>query len=189
MSVTDLWLPILVAAAFVFVVSSVVHMALPIHKGDWKQVPNEPAVMDALRAQGVKPGDYAMPWASCMKDLGSPEVKARFDQGPVAFLTVRPNGMPNMGGALGQWFVFSVVVGVIVAYVASLGLPRGADSMMVFRVTGATAWLGYGASQVCDSIWKGVNWTTSWKFVFDALLYGLATGAAFAWLWPDAPPA
>jgi len=31
----DLWLPVLLSAVFVFVVSSVIHMALPLHKGDF----------------------------------------------------------------------------------------------------------------------------------------------------------
>ena len=32
----ELWLPILLSGVFVFVVSSVIHMALPIHKNDYK---------------------------------------------------------------------------------------------------------------------------------------------------------
>ena len=34
--------------------------------------------------------------------------------------------------------------------------------------------------------WKGVSWGITFKFVIDGLLYGLATGAVFAWLWPAA---
>jgi len=34
-------LPILLSAVFVFVASSVVHMVLPWHKGDYLQVPEE----------------------------------------------------------------------------------------------------------------------------------------------------
>jgi hypothetical protein len=30
----DLWLPVLLSAVFVFIASSVLHMLIPIHKGD-----------------------------------------------------------------------------------------------------------------------------------------------------------
>jgi len=48
-SLYTLWLPILLSSVFVFVASSVIHMLLPWHKGDYSSVPNEERVMDALR--------------------------------------------------------------------------------------------------------------------------------------------
>jgi len=54
-SLSALWLPILLSAVFVFVASSVVHMVLPWHKGDYRQVPEEKRLMDALRPLGVPP--------------------------------------------------------------------------------------------------------------------------------------
>jgi hypothetical protein len=51
--------PIFVAAAIVFVASSVIHMFTPFHKGDLKRVPNEGGVMSALRNFNLAPGaDY-----------------------------------------------------------------------------------------------------------------------------------
>ena len=44
MALTELWLPILVSAVFVFLVSSVIHMAIPIHKNDWSKMPGEEEV-------------------------------------------------------------------------------------------------------------------------------------------------
>ena len=52
----------------------------------------------------------------------------------------------------------------------------------------ATAFLAYGLSNVTDSIWKGVPWSITAKFLFDGLLYGLTTGAIFAALWPAPTP-
>jgi hypothetical protein len=46
--------------------------------------------------------------------------------------------------------------------------------------------LGYGFGSASNSVWKSVPWSTTFKFCFDALLYALATGAAFAWMWPAA---
>lgn len=181
-----LWLPILLSAVFVFVVSSVLHMALPIHKTDHQKLPNEAAVLEGLRAQGVAPGSYVFPCAGSMKEMGTPEHLEKLNLGPVGFLTVMPNGPYAMGKSLGLWFAFSLVIGLATAYVASLTLPAGNDSMLVFRVTSIAALLGYGLTNVTDSIWKGVSWITTIKFLFDGLLYALATGAAFAWLWPGA---
>src|SRR6266508_4292959 len=47
--VMSLWLPILLSAVIVFVASSVIHMVLPYHRGDFKKLPDEDSVMDAFR--------------------------------------------------------------------------------------------------------------------------------------------
>ena len=44
----ELWLPILLSAVFVFLASSVIHMMLPIHKGDFRKLAKEPEVLDVL---------------------------------------------------------------------------------------------------------------------------------------------
>ena len=60
-SLTSLWLPILVSAVAVFVVSSIMHMVLPLHKNDFKAFPQEDAVLDALRRFNLPAGDYVAP--------------------------------------------------------------------------------------------------------------------------------
>ena len=52
-----LWLPVLLSAVIVFVVSSVIHMLLPWHKSDYLSVPNEDKVMEVLRPLAIPPGD------------------------------------------------------------------------------------------------------------------------------------
>lgn len=185
-TLAELWLPIVVAAVFVFVVSSVVHMALQIHKHDFATLPDEAKSLDALRSLGLKPGSYRFPACNSMKEMQSPEMAEKLRRGPVGMLTVFPNGPMAMGKALGQWFVFCIVVAVLVAYVAGISLPRGAEFMAVFRVTTTVAFLGFAFSSVTDSIWKALSWAVTAKFVFDGVLYALATGVAFAWLWPGA---
>ena len=39
--ITALWLPILLSAVIVFFASFVLHMLLPIHRGDYRQLPDE----------------------------------------------------------------------------------------------------------------------------------------------------
>jgi multisubunit Na+/H+ antiporter MnhG subunit len=58
---TALWLPILLAAVFVFIASSVIHMVLGYHKSDYGKVESEDGVMDALRKFDIPPGDYMVP--------------------------------------------------------------------------------------------------------------------------------
>ncbi|MDH3590989.1 MAG: hypothetical protein OER88_03870, partial [Planctomycetota bacterium] len=71
----DLWLPILLSAVFVFVVSSVIHMMLPIHKGDARRLGNEDGVLDAMRSGNATPGEYMFPCPESMKfeEMGTPE--------------------------------------------------------------------------------------------------------------------
>ena len=185
-AVLDLWLPILLSAVFVFIASSVIHMVVEYHKGDYKKFPNEESTLDALRAQSVPPGDYMFPCAASMKDMGTPEMVEKFEKGPVGFVTVLPSRVPNIGKSLGQWFVYTIVIGVFVAYAGGLGLDPGAGGMDVFRLTGAVAVLAYAAAPVPESIWKGVAWGVATKFIVDGIIYGVVTAATFAWLWPAA---
>ncbi len=185
-ALADLWIPILVAAVLVFLASSVIHMVLGTHNADYKKLPAEEAVLAAFRQQNVVPGHYMFPGAASKEECRKPEMVEKWKRGPVGFLTVLPAGPPAMGKNLAQWFVFCIVVGLIVAYVGTLGLAPGAEGMRVFRVTSSVALLGYAASHAVDSIWKGLSWSITAKFLVDGLVYSLITGATFAWLWPAA---
>lgn len=186
LSIIDLWLPIVAAGVFVFLASSVLHMMLPIHRNDYQKLPNEDLVLEAMRKNGVRAGQYMFPCPASMKDMGTPEMQAKYEKGPVGIAVLRPAGTPGMGKALGQWFVFCLVVGLFTAYASGLTVPRGAGSMLVFRLTSTIAFMGYALYAASESIWKGVRWSTTAKFVFDGLIYALVTGATFAWLWPAA---
>ncbi len=179
----ELWIPILVSAAAVFVLSSILHMCVPIHKHDQKKLPNEDEVLDAMRKQGVVEGSYRFPMMFNMKDMHSPEMMAKLDAGPSGYMVVFPKGPWKMGKSLLHWFLYSILIGVVVAYLCTIGLPKG--SADVFRFTATAAFLAYGIAAMHDSIWKGIAWGVTAKFIFDGLLYALATGAVFAWLYPQ----
>jgi hypothetical protein len=181
-----LWMPILVSAVAVFVVSSIVHMALPIHKGDHRTLPDEEGILEAMRKAGVGRGTYMFPGCTSMKQMAEPETVARFQRGPVGFLTVVPNGPHAIGRSLLQWFLLSCGISVLTAYVAFHALPAGAAAGAVLRIAGSVAIAGYALGAIQDSIWKGVPWRITLKFAADGVLYGLATAAVFAWTWPGA---
>lgn len=182
----DLWMPILLSAVFVFVVSSILHMCIPIHKSDFQKIADEAKLLDHLRGYNLARGEYMFPCAGSLKEAGSPEMIEKYKQGPVGYLTVLPSGTPNMGKNLLQWFLYSVLISIMVAYIASLGLAHGAAYMVVFRMTGAIAVLAYGFYYIPNSIWKGSRWSVTMKFIFDGVVYGLVTAGTFGWLWPDA---
>jgi hypothetical protein len=182
----SLWLPVLLSAVAVFLASSVVHMVLPLHSKDYSKLPNEGKLLEAMRNEGVAPGDYAFPCPDDKKDMGSPEMLEKLKQGPVGFMTVAPSGSWNMGSSLAQWFVFSLVIGVLVAYVTSRTVAPGADYLQVFRIAGVVAFIGYAGAHPVASIWGKRKWSTTVKFVFDGLIYGVLTGGFFGWLWPGA---
>lgn len=183
-SITALWLPILVSAVLAFLVSSVIHMILPYHKSDYAKLPGEDSIRAAIRKENAPAGDYAMPHASSMKEMGSPEMLEKYKEGPVSFVTVMPNGPPAMGKTLGQWFVYLLVCSAAVAYVVTRTLDADTHYLQVFRVAGTAAFLCYAGAQPMNSIWKGNKWSTTVKNVFDGLVYALLTAGAFGWLWP-----
>lgn len=182
----ELWLPILLSAVAVFVVSSIFHMAIPIHKNDYGRLANEDDLLASMRQHGVKPGTYMFPSCASMKDLGTPEMQKKYADGPVGWMTVLPNGPFRMGPSLIAWFLYSLLIGLFVAYIARATLEPGAAYLAVFRVAGAAAVLGYAFSAIPDSVWKGQKWSVTGKFVFDGVVYGLVTAGVFAWLWPAA---
>lgn len=182
-SLMDLWLPILLSAVAVFIVSSIIHMALGYHANDFAKLPNEEAALAAMRGWNLTPGDYGAPKAASMKDMGTPEFQAKMQQGPVVMMTVMP-GSTGMGKQLTLWFVFSLVVSFFCAYLACVTLPAGATYLEVFQVVGAAGFMGYGLGQLPETIWFGKSWVTTGKNLFDALIYGLVTAGVFGWRWP-----
>src|SRR5690606_17539728 len=135
----DLALPIGLSAVFVFVASSVIHMVLRYHNPDYRKLPTEDEVGEALRKGGTAPGQYVMPNCLGEKNLHSPEVDARYAKGPVAVLWVAPNAAPNMGKLLASWLVYTLVISVFAGYLASHTVARGASDLAVFRVVGTVA--------------------------------------------------
>ena len=183
-SVTSLWLPILLSAVIVFLASSVIHMLLTYHRNDLRKLPKEDEVMEALRAFNIPPGDYAMPCAGSMEGMKSPAFTEKINAGPVGFMTFTASGAQSIGSSLVLWFVYSIVVSIIAGYVAGSALPRGAPYLAVFRFAGCVAFTGYSIGLLQNSIWYKRNWGATLKTMFDGLVYALLTAGVFGWLWP-----
>jgi hypothetical protein len=180
----QLWLPILVAGVAVFVLSALVWTVMPHHKKDWQGMPNEEAVLAAMRASPPKPGQYAFPFVFDPRLREDPAMKERIARGPNGYFTVIPTGTPAMGPMMAKSLVFNLVASLLFAYIAWHAMGAGAPFTEVFRIVGATATTSYVLAMAPESIWFGRPWRTFWMQVIDALAYGLATAAIFAWLWP-----
>ena len=180
----SLWLPILVSGVVVFIASSIMHMVLPLHRSDMRKVPREDELLDAFRRINVPPGDYGVPHPGSMAETRSPEFRAKVQAGPVLMLTVAPGGRMSMAPQLTLWFIYCLVVSVFAAYIAGHALPPAGARGEVVRFAGCTAFLGYSLALAQHSIWYRRSWATTFKSMFDGLVYGFLTGAVFAWLWP-----
>lgn len=184
MPLGSLWLPVIVSAVAVWLVSAIAHMVLKYHKADYKGLPDEESIAAAIRKAAPAPGQYMMPHCSDQGRMKDPAVQQRFKDGPVALLTVMPNGLPNMGRYLVQWFLYCLLVSFAVAYLARHTLDFGSAPLEVMRVTGAAAFLAYGLGCIPNSIWSGLPWGNTVRSLIDAVLYAAATSAVFRFLWP-----
>jgi hypothetical protein len=182
--ILELWLPILLSAVIVFVVSSIIHMASPWHKNDYPRMPNEDEVRNALRPLAIPPGDYMIPRPASSQEMKSPEFAEKLRQGPNMVVTVMPAGPFSMRSNLIQWFLYAIVVSAFAAYVAGRALPAGAPYLSVFRFVGVTAFIAYSVALWQMSIWYRRSWGITAKATADGLIYALLTAGTFGWLWP-----
>ena len=182
--ILELWLPILLSAVIVFVVSSIIHMASPWHKNDYPRMPNEDQVRNALRPLAIPPGDYMIPRPASSQEMKSPEFAEKLRQGPNMVVTVMPAGPFSMRSNLIQWFLYAIVVSAFAAYVAGRALPAGAPYLSVFRFVGVTAFIAYSVALCQMSIWYRRSWSITAKATVDGLIYALLTAGTFGWLWP-----
>jgi hypothetical protein len=185
-SLIDLWMPIVLGSLLAWIASAMIHMALKYHNGDYRQLPNEDEVAASIARGAPRPGVHSIPYCTDMGKLSDPAMQAKFTNGPVAFVTVFPNGMPPMGKLVGQQVLYFLVGCVLVAWVATLALAPGAAYMSVFGFVAPVGFLAFGWAVVPFSIWYGHAWSTTAKYLLDALIYGLLVAGCFAWLWPEA---
>lgn len=181
-----LLVPVVVSAVFIFIASSIIHMATPWHRDDYLKLPNEEAYRAAVRPLAIPPGDYMVPRAMSMDEMKSSEFAAKTAEGPVAIMTVLPTGPFSMGKQLGLWFLFTIVVSWFAAYVASIPLAPGATYGQIFRYVFTVAFAGYALALWPFTIWYRRSLGTTIRSTIDGALYAALTAGTFGWLWPDA---
>ena len=197
MDLLSLWLPILLSAAAVWVVSLVASMALPHHKHDWVALPDSPegsgedGFMDDLRKRGIKPGNYLFPDFRDPASMKSEKVQKALNEGPVGHLSLWPTPLTMADKMLGT-FLVHLVVSTLIAYLTSVALPHAPSTpemvpptfAKVFQIAATAGVLAYCFSHIPSALWWGSSKRTIAANIFDGLLFAAITGAIFAWLWP-----
>jgi hypothetical protein len=180
----DLWPAILASGFGVFVMSALCWTVLPNHKKEFAAHPAEDAVMNALRSGNPPPGRYVVPWMGEGELMKTPEGKAKVENGPIAFITIAPRGLPNMGRMMGLSFLSSLVISVFVGYVAWHAIPPDAEYLTVFRIAGTLTFMANALGYMAESVWFARPWKSFAIQCFDSLLYAGVAGGIFGWLWP-----
>jgi hypothetical protein len=168
-SLTELWLPILAAGLGGHIASTIAWTALPHHKPEWPSLPADKDPRGWLDERGVKAGQYILP----------PEGKPG-GQGNGGMLTLWSRG-PNMGANIGLTLAFFFTVATLVAYVASVALPRGAAAIDIFRLVFTVGLLTHVLGGSLHVVWFRRRYLMD---ALDGVAYALVTAIAFAALWP-----
>jgi hypothetical protein len=180
-----LWMPILITAVLIFIASTLIHMVFKWHNSDYQQLANEDDVRAVVHASSAAPGQYMIPHCVDMKEMGGEVMMKKFNDGPVAFLTVRKNGAPAMGPTLMMWFVFTVGVAAFAGWIAMSAYAGKTDARAAGQMVGLISFMAYGCGSVPLGIWMGKPWSSVGKDLLDALIYGVISWLAFAWFWPS----
>ena len=170
---------------FVFIASSIIWMALPIHKKDYKNPgEKEGPVLEALRTVGLEPGLYFFPHGCHGKPDEAMQQKIR--RGPWASISVYP-GMPHMGKMLGLWLLHLLIMNFLVAYITMVALHGAGTYLEVFRVAGAAAFIAYAGYSIPLCVWHSMPWSNLPGRIFDGVVYTCLVAGSFGWLAPHAP--
>jgi hypothetical protein len=180
---THLWLPILVSAAAVWVASALAWMLIGHHKNDMKKLDPgaRQALMDLIKSRAVAPGVYGFPDFGDCKGM-TEEQKKEMMNNPMGILRVW--GRMGMAGPMIFGFVWSLIIGVLLAYMghAAMGHEKQAFAK-VFQVMGTAGVLAYAFGGVVSNVWFQESRRAMVMCFIDGVVYGLITGAIFAWLW------
>ncbi len=180
----DLWLPILVSAIAVFFASSIAWTISPHHKKDFAPAPDEDGLMSAIRALGLKPGRYGFPFCHSKAQHKDPAFIKKWEDGPSGMLNVWPHF--SMGRNMALTFLVFLAVSVLIGYLAHQVLRSGDDFSRVFQVVGTAGILAYCFSFLPNTIWFNGGGRAALMCFIDGVVFGLVTGAVFAYFWPDA---
>ena len=179
-----LWLPTIVSAVAIFVLSSIIHMVVPWHKNDYARFPDEAAVLDSLRMHNLPPGEYMAPRPSSRSDMSSPEFREKVKRGPLVILNIASGDSVSMGKPLVLWLIYVLIISALSGHVAWATNMVNPDGRYVFHTVAITALLGYAGALWQQTIWFRKPWLTSLKGTFDGLIYAVVTGLIFAYWWP-----
>jgi hypothetical protein len=171
----------LLGAIAMFVWTSIAHMATPLASMGLSQIPNERAVMAAMKDNITAPGLYFYPWMD-PKDPNATSKMQQVDKvEPHGLLIYSPPGVnadSNIGPMLIKEFIKQFAQALIAAWIASL-----------IAGTFTTRWLVVTGMFVSSAIAVNISYWNWYHFPPDFTLAaiimevvsGIVAGAAIAW--------
>ncbi len=181
-SMAELWMPILTTAVVVFILSCLAWTISPHHKPEYRKLAAEPGFLDALRTLNIPAGGYFFPYVDGA-GMKTEEGKRLMNEGPWGRMRLYGK-KPGMGGSMLGSFVLYLVVSAAIAFVGTMTIPAGAGFGDVLRVLGTVGVLSYSVAVIPQIIWFERQWSVFFTHLFDGVVFGLATGLVFAWMWP-----
>ena len=184
--IIDLWMPIVLSAVGVWVASAVIWMALPHHKKDHDKLPDEGAFIAALKSLNIPPGNYGYPYFGDRSQCNTPEAKKAFQEGPLGMLCAWKPGM-GMGKSMVLTFMVYLVISTLIGYLCwhvfrhGAPLPAQHSFADVMQISGTAGVLAYSFAFLPSGIWFQTKPRALAMCVIDGVVYGLLTGAIFAW--------
>jgi len=187
-----LWLPILASTAAVWIVSALAWMLVGHHKGDWRAVPREDEFIATVKRMGIAPGSYGFPEFRRLEGMSKEEKRAKMEEmqrSPMGILRVW--GPVSMGRNMLLTLLVLFITSVLIAYLGWNALPHGTalgetrpGFAKVMQVLGTAGVLAYCVAGLPNDIWFQRSAREIVMCLIDGIVFGLLTGAVFAWLWP-----
>jgi len=166
----DLWLPILVAWIATYVLSTLAWTVLPHHRPEWDFVRIDGSLRTAIDSA---PGDQCL--------LVEGDADAANNPTACRGMLILWRHRASMGANIAMTATFFLVAALTIGYMASIALSRETSTLDVFRFTATAGVLAHVMAGVPTIIWFRRKWLMD---LLDGVAYALATGAAFALLWP-----
>jgi hypothetical protein len=139
-----------VGGALLFLWGFVAHMLLPFSENAMKPVPNEAAVVEALRANVTENGVYFVPYLNYAKasEADQKAFSEKIANGPSGLLVLRTHHDMDMVPELPYEAISNVLAALVAALaVAGLGIRGYGRRVGTIFAFGVVAWLSISVSQ------------------------------------------
>ncbi len=181
---SELWVPVLVSTLACHIYSALAWMVLKHHKNDWMRLPAEPELLELLRKNPPKPGQYTFPYFDG-GDPNRPDFKAALALGPIGNLRNGRTAPMNMPKLMAQTLFFFALCSTLTAYVAWHSLKLGSPSLEVARIVGTVSLMTYTLGAFPESVWFFRPWRVFFLSAFDGLVHTALTVGVFIYFWPQ----
>jgi len=159
------------------------HAVLPLGEAGIKVLPNEAAVISAMKTNITEPGFYFFPGMDMSKSATAEEQKAweeKYQAGPTGILIYHPTGeQPMSARQLLTELASNIAAALVVAFLLSLIVPSFPKRVLAATLIGLTAWLS-----IMISYWNWYRFPTEIVLVegFDQIFSWFLAGLAIAFI-------